>query len=71
MSPLDALTLQRLRSLEIVVAWLVGIVVTYISGRTDPRTVVDSFMEDFAAASDSPTYILELAEQIQGEEEDA
>ncbi len=58
MSPLDALTLQRLRSLEIVVSWLIG---QSLSGEPDPN---------FAFASMDPTYILELAERIQEELED-
>lgn len=53
MPPLDALTQQRIRSLEIVVSWLIE---QHVLEATDP---------DFHEAAMSPTYILELAEKIQ------
>ena len=50
--PLDALTTQRIRALEIVVAWIIE------SSMVDPPN-------EFGAAAQVPTYILELAENIQ------
>ena len=58
--PLDALTTQRIRSLEIVVAWL-------IENQLDAS--LDYPLSSYAAAN--PTYILELAENIiEGNEEE-
>ncbi len=57
MSPLDALTLQRLRSLEIVLAWLIE------QSMVEPP-------EDFAQSAIKETYILELADKIQEAQED-
>ena len=70
MPPLDALTQARIRSLEIVLAWLVGLFITYVKGRTDPQALVESIPEGFSKASSSPTYIMDLAEKISPEEED-
>ena len=53
--PLDALTTQRIRALEIVVAWLIEQSIPLV----DPG---------FNKAAMVPTYILELAEQISAEE---
>lgn len=55
--PLDALTQQRIRALEIVVAWLI-------------EQSFDNPDDDFALSSQNPNYILELAENIMGELED-
>jgi hypothetical protein len=62
MAPLDALTEARIRSLEIVVAWLIG------------RAFMDDpDRGDFRFISLQETYILDLAEKIVAaqEEEDA
>lgn len=57
--PLDALTTQRIRALEIVVAWLIG------------SRLEEYFVDDqFAEVSMEPTYILELAEKIQEAQEE-
>ena len=57
--PLDALTTQRIRALEIVVAWLIE------------QSLMEDTVQEFDATAMSPTYILELAENIQSEAEDA
>lgn len=57
MPPLDALTQARIRSLEIVLAWLIA-------------QSIESSEEGFAEASSSITYIMDLAEKISPEEED-
>lgn len=51
MPPLDALTLARLRALEIVLAWLI-------------EQSLDESDPEFTAAAMDPQYILELAEKI-------
>ena len=60
MAPLDALTTARIRSLEIVVAWLI-------------EQSLDAPNPVFSEAAMEPTYILDLAESITQtfEEEDA
>ena len=58
MPPLDALTQARIKSLEIVVAWIIE----------QSMPVVDL---EFNEAAQKPTYIMDLAEQIAPEEEDA
>ena len=50
--PLDALTTQRIRALETVLAWVIE------SSMVDPP-------RDFLGQAISPTYILELAEKIE------
>ena len=56
--PLDALTSQRIRALEIVLAWLIA-------------QSIESTEEGFDEASSSFTYIMDLAEKISPEPEDA
>ena len=52
--PLDALTTQRIRALEIVLSWLIG---QSIAGGPE-------YVPEFVEAAQNPTYILELAEKI-------
>ena len=58
MPPLDALTQARIRSLEIVLAWLI-------------EQSLDAPDPEFTEAAMIPTYIMDLAEKIAPEEEDA
>ena len=58
MPPLDALTQTRIRSLEIVLAWLI-------------EQSLDEPDPEFIEAAMSPTYIMDLAEKIAPEDEDA
>ncbi len=57
MAPLDALTEARIRSLEIVLAWLI-------------EQSLDAPDPEFIKAAMRPTYIMDLAEKISPEEED-
>ena len=57
MPPLDALTQTRIRSLEIVLAWLI-------------EQSLDAPDPEFTEAAMTPTYIMDLAEKISPEEED-
>jgi hypothetical protein len=67
MAPLDALTEARIRSLEIVVAWLIGRTMLLGNGANDAPDEFKQFSEDAMRN----TYILELAEKIQEAQEDA
>ena len=58
MPPLDALTQARIRSLEIVLAWLI-------------EQSLDVPDPEFTEAAMKPEYIMDLAEKIAPEEEDA
>ena len=59
MAPLDALTQARIRSLEVVLAWLI-------------EQSLDAPNPVFSKAAMEPTYILDLAESIsEAAEEDA
>ncbi len=53
MAPLDALTQARIRSLEVVVAWLI-----------EQSLMEDADHQPFLEAALSPTYIIDLAEKI-------
>ena len=58
MPPLDALTQARIRSLEIVLAWLI-------------EQSLDAPDPEFTEAAVKPEYIMDLAEKIAPEEADA
>ena len=62
--PLDALTTQRIRSLEVVLAWLIGRTVAFDSG-------VGETPPEFFDEAMAPAYMLELAEKIQEQLEEA
>ncbi len=57
MAPLDALTQARIRSLEVVLAWLI-------------EQSLDAPNPVFSKVAMEPTYILDLAENIQKAQED-